>query len=52
MLGIDTNVLVCFLVKGDGAQFEKARKLLGSNCWRIKIIDAFERGEVEIHATR
>ena len=28
MLGIDTNVLVRFLVKDDEAQFEKARKLI------------------------
>lgn len=36
MMGIDTNILVCFIVKDDEAQFEKARKLLGSNCLRIK----------------
>ena len=28
MLGIDTNVLVRFLVRDDDAQFEKARKLI------------------------
>jgi predicted nucleic-acid-binding protein len=28
MLGIDTNVLVRFLVRDDGIQFEKARKLI------------------------
>jgi predicted nucleic-acid-binding protein len=28
MLGIDTNVLVLFLVRDDEAQFEKARKLI------------------------
>ncbi len=28
MLGIDTNVLVRFLVQDDAAQFEKARKLI------------------------
>ena len=28
MLGIDTHVLVRFLVRGDDAQFEKARKLI------------------------
>jgi predicted nucleic-acid-binding protein len=28
MLGVDTNVLVRFLVRDDEAQFEKARKLL------------------------
>ena len=28
MLGIDTNVLVRFLVRDDESQFEKARKLL------------------------
>lgn len=42
MLGIGTNVLVRFLVRDDEAQFEKARKLLGSNCviGRWKIIEA------------
>jgi predicted nucleic-acid-binding protein len=29
MIGVDTNVLVRFLVKDDPAQFEKARKLIG-----------------------
>jgi len=29
MIGVDTNVLVRFLVKDDQAQFEKARKLIG-----------------------
>lgn len=29
MLGIDTNVLVRFLVRDDEAQFEKARRLIG-----------------------
>lgn len=29
MLGIDTNVLVRFLVRDDEAQFERARKLIG-----------------------
>ena len=28
MLGVDTNVLVRFLVRDDEAQFEKARKLI------------------------
>ncbi len=28
MLGVDTNVLVRFLVRDDDAQFEKARKLI------------------------
>ncbi len=28
MLGIDTNILVSFLVRDDEAQFEKARKLI------------------------
>jgi len=28
MLGIDTNVLILFLVRDDEAQFEKARKLI------------------------
>jgi predicted nucleic-acid-binding protein len=28
MLGVDTNVLVCFLVRDDEVQFEKARKLI------------------------
>ena len=28
MLGIDTNVLVRFLVRDDEAQFEKARRLI------------------------
>ena len=28
MVGIDTNVLVRFLVRDDGAQFEKARRLI------------------------
>ena len=28
MLGIDTNVLIRFLVQDDAAQFEKARKLI------------------------
>jgi len=28
MLGVDTNVLVRFLVQDDEAQFEKARKLI------------------------
>lgn len=28
MLGIDTNILVRFLVRDDAAQFEKARKLI------------------------
>ena len=28
MLGIDTNVLILFLVRDDNAQFEKARKLI------------------------
>ena len=28
MLGIDTNILVRFLVQDDEAQFEKARKLI------------------------
>jgi predicted nucleic-acid-binding protein len=29
MLGIDTNILVRFLVRDDEAQFEKARRLIG-----------------------
>ena len=29
MLGVDTNVLVRFLVRDDEVQFEKARKLIG-----------------------
>jgi predicted nucleic acid-binding protein len=28
MLGVDTNMLVRFLVRDDEAQFEKARKLI------------------------
>ena len=28
MLGLDTNVLVCFLVRDDDAQFDRARKLI------------------------
>ena len=28
MLGVDTNVLVRFLVRDDEAQFEKARRLI------------------------
>ena len=29
MLGIDTNILVPFLVRDDETQFEKARRLIG-----------------------
>jgi len=32
MLGLDTNVLVRFLVQDDQAQFERAQKIIGREC--------------------